>query len=48
MENTLKICKVRNVKTPCRAHATDAGIDFFVPEDIDMVTMTEKCKVTGC
>lgn len=48
MQETLKICKVREVKTPARAHATDAGIDFFVPVDIDMETMTEKCKVTGC
>lgn len=24
--------KIRNVKTPQRAHATDAGMDFFIPE----------------
>ena len=48
MQDTLKICKVRDVKTPCRAHSGDAGIDFFVPIDINMQTMAEKCKVTGC
>ena len=29
----LKFSKVRDVKSPCRAHPTDAGIDFFVPND---------------
>lgn len=48
MQDTLKICKTRKVKTPSRAHQFDAGIDFYVPEDIDMETMAEKCKVTGC
>lgn len=24
--------RIREVKSPCKAHATDAGIDFFVPE----------------
>lgn len=27
----MKICKIREVKTPNRAHYNDAGIDFFVP-----------------
>lgn len=27
--------KVREVKSPVRAHALDAGIDFFVPEDVE-------------
>ena len=30
---TFKIAKVRPVKTPARANETDAGIDFFVPDD---------------
>ena len=47
MENTLKICKVRNVKTPCRAHATDAGIDFFVPTDLTEADMAPKFETTG-
>lgn len=25
--------RVREVKVPCKAHSTDAGIDFFIPED---------------
>ena len=29
----MKKSKVRKVKTPIRANNTDAGIDFFVPED---------------
>lgn len=31
--HTFKIAKVRPVKTPTRANPTDAGIDFFVPDD---------------
>lgn len=29
----LKFCKIKNVKSPIRAHSTDAGIDFFIPDD---------------
>lgn len=29
----MKILKVRDVKTPNRANKTDAGIDFYVPND---------------
>ena len=29
----MKISKIRDVKTPTRANATDAGIDFFIPND---------------
>lgn len=28
----MEFCKVREVKSPIRAHETDAGIDFFIPE----------------
>lgn len=28
-----KYSKVRDVKSPCRAHEGDAGIDFFIPND---------------
>ena len=31
----MKICKIRDVKDPVRANTTDAGIDFFVPEDFE-------------
>lgn len=31
----LKFAKIRDVKDPCRAHPTDAGIDFFVPNDFN-------------
>lgn len=44
---TLKYCKVREVKSPNRAHPEDAGIDFYVPTSIDVDTFIEKCKVTG-
>lgn len=30
----MKYTKVKNVKNPCRANTTDAGIDFFVPDDL--------------
>ena len=29
----MKISKVKDVKTPVRANANDAGIDFFIPND---------------
>lgn len=48
MVDTLKICKVRSVKTPIRGTSVAAGIDFFVPIDIDEKTMSEKCALTGC
>ena len=38
----MKICKIRKVKTPVRAHATDAGIDFFVPENLLIKDLKEK------
>lgn len=31
---TLKYAKIRDVKNPIRAHATDAGFDIFVPNDV--------------
>ena len=34
MSETLKYCKVRDVKDPKRAHSIDAGIDFFIPTDL--------------
>ena len=34
MSETLKYCKVREVKDPKRAHSTDGGIDFFIPTDL--------------
>lgn len=44
----LKYCKIRKVKSPTRAHSTDAGIDFFVPEDLTAEVMSKKCEITGC
>jgi len=29
----MKFTKIRDVKSPTRANATDAGIDFFIPND---------------
>jgi|TARA_B100000287_G_C20485122_1_gene722741 dUTP pyrophosphatase len=31
----MKISKIRDVKTPTRANSTDAGIDFFIPNDYE-------------
>lgn len=28
----MKFCKIRNVQSPKRAHANDAGIDFYIPK----------------
>lgn len=35
----LKISKTRNVKTPIRGTSGSAGIDFFVPEDFETVSI---------
>lgn len=31
----MKFCKIRDVKSPNRAHSNDAGMDFFVPNFSD-------------
>lgn len=31
----MKFAKIRDVKSPCRGHNNDAGIDFFVPNDFE-------------
>jgi len=31
----MKFCKVRDVKSPARANMTDAGVDFFVPMNLE-------------
>jgi len=31
----MKISKIRDVKTPTRANSTDAGVDFFIPNEYD-------------
>lgn len=46
-DNTLKLTKVRSVKTPCRAHADDAGIDFFIPEDLTENDLIKTINTTG-
>lgn len=35
----LNFTKTKDVKSPVRAHPTDAGIDFFVPNDFDKVVL---------
>ena len=35
----MKFSKVRNVKSPIRANSTDAGIDFFVPDDFESLEL---------
>lgn len=39
MSFSLLFTKTKEVKSPTRAHATDAGIDFFVPDDFGEVTL---------
>ncbi len=43
----MKYIKVRDVKDPIRANATDSGIDFFIPNDLDIsdVIYTPKDKI---
>ena len=43
----MRISKIRDVKTPTRANNTDAGIDFFIPEDQQMIRMEpgESCLI---
>lgn len=31
--------KVGDVKSPVRAHSTDAGIDFFIPNDFEQIVL---------
>lgn len=38
--DSIKIVKTRDVKSPIRAHSTDAGIDFFIPNDYDATLKT--------
>lgn len=40
----MKYCKVRKVKNPNRANSTDAGIDFYVPENITVEDLKDKSK----
>lgn len=35
----LKFIKTKEVKNPVRGHETDAGIDFFIPEDFESITL---------
>lgn len=36
---TLKFTKTKDVKNPVRAHSTDAGIDFFIPNDFGTMVL---------
>lgn len=45
---TLRYTKVREVKSPVRGTSKAAGVDFFVPSNIDADTMNAKCEITGC
>ena len=46
--NVLKICKTRNVKTPTRGTSGSAGLDFYIPEDLNKETILSKCRTTNC
>ena len=35
----IKFTKTKEVKNPNRAHSTDAGIDFFIPEDFGTIVL---------
>jgi hypothetical protein len=46
-KDTLLYSKTRNVKSPARAHLTDAGIDFFLPDEFTEEDIKHSCDVTG-
>lgn len=35
----LSFIKTKDVKSPVRGHTSDAGIDFFIPEDFETTTL---------
>ena len=37
--------KVRNVKSPSRSHPGDAGIDFYIPDDIESMLLMPKNRI---
>ena len=39
MIETLEFTKVKDVKSPVRGHTTDAGIDFFIPNDFEQTAV---------
>lgn len=45
--NVLKICKTRNVKTPTRGTSGSAGLDFYIPENLDKETILSKCRTAN-
>lgn len=38
----LKVQKLTNVKFPNKAHSTDAGVDFYLPEDLNYIIQKGK------
>lgn len=38
----LKIQKLTNVQLPSKAHSTDAGIDFYLPQDLNYIIQNGK------
>lgn len=48
MIDKIRITKVGKVKTPCRGHQFDAGIDFFLPEDLTIEEFQELAKTINC
>jgi len=47
MVDTIRIYKVRDVKTPTRGTQVAAGLDFFVPNDLTPTEMSEMAVKTG-
>ena len=45
----LKIQKLTNVQLPSKAHSTDAGIDFYLPQDLNYIIQNGKnIKIETC
>ena len=41
----IKISKVRDVNTPIRGYSTDAGLDFYIPNDFKMIILKPNDKI---
>ena len=39
--NVMKVCRIRDVKLPNKAHNVDAGFDFFIPNDFQPYTLLQ-------
>jgi dUTP pyrophosphatase len=46
MTDTLKVCRVRNVKLPVRATSGSCGYDLFIPQDLVRLDFNKMSEIT--